>query len=197
MLPENEEIVENQGVADEKSKTIRSEIFETLRIVVISLAIVIPIRFFVAQPFIVRGESMEQTYHDGEYLVVDELSYQFTDPKRGEVIIMRYPNNPREFFIKRVIGLPGETVVISGGRVAIRTASGALESLNETYVDNQELTTPDMERTLGSGEYFMMGDNRSNSLDSRSWGPLPKVDIVGRAFIRMWPISKISVLLGN
>ena len=197
MIPENEEIVENQGVADEKSKTIRSEIFETLRIVVISLAIVIPIRFFVAQPFIVRGESMEQTYHDGEYLVVDELSYQFTDPKRGEVIIMRYPNNPREFFIKRVIGLPGETVVISGGRVAIRTASGALESLNETYVDNQELTTPDMERTLGSGEYFMMGDNRSNSLDSRSWGPLPKVDIVGRAFIRMWPISKISVLLGN
>jgi len=171
------------------------ELREMLRILIISLVIVLPIRFFVAQPFIVRGASMEPTYHDGEYLIVDELSYRFSEPNRGDVIIFRYPHDPRQFYIKRVIGLPGETVTIRNGTVSVKeNGSGESIQLTEGYLRSGASTFPDKVITLKGNEFFVLGDNRSNSSDSRLWGTLPEEYLVGRAFLRLWPPSQLSIL---
>jgi signal peptidase I len=179
---------------EKKGKTIGREFWELLRVLLISLIIVIPIRFFVAQPFIVRGASMQPGFQDGEYLVVDELSYRFSDPSRGDVVILRYPLNPRKFFIKRIVGLPGETVIIEDGEVRIKTELGELFSIEEPYLGEGIRTYPDNIVDLGDVDYFVLGDNRVDSADSRVWGVLKGSNLVGRAFIRLWPISKISFL---
>lgn len=163
----------------------------------IALFIVIPIRWFVAQPFIVHGASMEPTFHNGEYLIVDQLTYQFEDPARGDVIIMRYPNDESTYFIKRVIGLPNETVELQGNVIIIRRPNG-LEpmTLTETYRSSD--ARPEFGTyTLGENEFFVMGDNRNASSDSRVWGSLPRKDVVGRAFLRLFPISRIDALPGS
>lgn len=176
-------------------KTLKEEAREMLRVLVISLIIVLPIRFFVAQPFIVRGASMEPSFEDGEYLVVDELSYRFSPPGRGETIIFRYPFDPRQFFIKRIIALPGETVIIRDGNIRIiRSESNREELLLENYLPKGVETGPDIRVTLKVNEYFVLGDNRSNSSDSRVWGPLRKEYVVGKAFLRLWPPSRLGVL---
>lgn len=156
-------------------KNAKNNTWEFIKVVLISLAIVLPIRTYIAQPFIVSGESMEPNFHDGEYLIIDELTYQFRQPRRGEVIVFRYPLNPREFFIKRIIGLPGETVEIQTGKVVAKAA-------------------PNVTMILSENEYFVMGDNRPNSSDSRFWGALPKNKIMGRALLRLWPIARAEVL---
>lgn len=162
--------------------------WEIVRILLISLAIVVPIRYFIAQPFVVRGASMEPNFMDQEYLVVDEISYYFRAPERGEAIIFRYPRDRKEFFIKRIIGLPGEEVTIQKGRVMIANAAYPEGfTLEEPYLDPVLKTYPDIQRTLGSDEYFMLGDNRNASSDSRVWGALPRKLIVGRAFWSAWP----------
>ena len=170
--------------------------WELIKFIVISLAIVIPVRMFVMQPFIVSGLSMFPTFHDKEYLIVDELSYNFRDPVRGEVVIFKYPKNPSIFYIKRVIGLPNETVKIHGTTVTIineEHPEGFL--IDQPYVENTS-TTPN-ETKLGEGEYFVMGDNRSASSDSRYWGALPRKNIIGRAYIRLLPIAQATVLPGG
>ena len=171
------------------------EVWEFAKIVLISLAIVLPIRFFVAQPFIVRGASMQPTFHDGEYLIVDELSYFFRSPKRGEVIVFRYPQDPSQFFIKRIIGLPGETVIIEDGVVAIQNEDnpGGL-TLKESYLPPLLETMPPMRKTVGADEYFVLGDNRRESSDSRQWGVLDDQFLVGRTFLRLWPFGEVGVV---
>ena len=161
---------------------------EIVRILLISLAIVVPIRYFLVQPFVVRGASMEPNFMDQEYLVVDEISYYMRPPARGEVIVFRYPRDTSEFFIKRIVGLPGEKIAIQRGHVMI-TNGAYPESfiLEEPYLDPALKTYPDIQRTLGSEEYFVLGDNRNESSDSRIWGALPKKLIVGRAFWSAWP----------
>ncbi|MEK7150735.1 MAG: signal peptidase I [Patescibacteria group bacterium] len=177
---------------EENRKTIFTEIKEIFRILIISLLVVIPIRFFVAQPFIVRGPSMEPNFHDGQYLVIDELKYRFTAPQRGEVVVFRYPNDPSQFFIKRIIGLPGETVSLEDGHVRIVSDQGKqVTVLNESYIDSSVLTAPDGTITLKAEEYFVLGDNRPMSSDSRVWGVLPYDKIVGRVLLRLWPPNKI------
>jgi len=167
--------------------------WEFIKVVLISLAIVLPVRTYIAQPFIVSGESMEPNFHDGEYLIVDELSYQFREPIRGEVIIFRYPLNPGEFFIKRIIGLPGETVEIQNSKVTIKTASGET-ALAESYLPSSTKTLPNAIIALQENEYFVMGDNRPKSSDSRFWGTLPKNKIMGRALLRLWPVARAEIL---
>jgi signal peptidase I len=169
---------------------------ELLKFVIIAVLIVIPVRFFVAQPFIVSGASMDPTFDTGQYLIVDELSYHFTAPARGEVIIFRYPKDPSQFFIKRIIGLPGETVRISQGVVQIITQDGKTVPLSEPYVVNKG-NGADLSVTLSPTEYFVMGDNRPESSDSRSWGVLPKQNIIGRAFIRLLPLQTIGIFPGS
>ncbi len=159
------------------------------------VVVVIPIRVFVVSPFIVDGESMHPTFENLDYLIVDELVYDFRAPARGEVIVFRYPSNPSIFYIKRIIGLPGETVSINRGVVTIIRADGSALTLAEPYIVNDDATyTKDV--SLNTGEYFVMGDNRPNSSDSRIWGSLPTKDIIGRVDFRLLPISKSSFFPG-
>ena len=169
--------------------------WEIFKIFIISLAIIIPIRYFLIQPFFVKGASMEPNYEDGEYLVIDELSYRFREPQRGEVIVFRYPANPKEFFIKRIIGLPGETIKFENNKIIIQNTvhpDGFI--LNEsTYLKN---IPPLGEQTfiLKSNEFFVLGDNRGASFDSRRWGPLPRENIVGKVWLRAWPVTRAKVM---
>lgn len=169
---------------------------ELFKFSLIALFIVLPIRLFVAQPFIVSGASMEPTFHTSEYLIVDQLTYHFEKPERGDVVIFKYPKDPSKYFIKRVIGLPGETIQIEGTSVIVRNdASPQGFILSESYIDDMspsELIT----EVLGDDEYFVMGDNRNASSDSRAWGALPEENIVGRAFVRLFPFSEIGVMPG-
>lgn len=170
-------------------------LLEMFRFAVIALLIVLPIRFFIAQPFIVSGASMEDTFHNNEYLIVDQLTYQFEDPERGDVVIFRYPRDPSKFFIKRIIGIPGDTVSIEGDTVSIANDEHpdgfVLDEPYAAHDQNAPLTV-----TLGSGEYFVMGDNRAASSDSRIWGVLEEEKIVGRALLRLFPISEIGIFPG-
>ncbi len=169
---------------------------EIVRFALIAILIVVPIRMFIAQPFIVSGASMETTFHSGEYLIVDQLSYHLHEPKRGEVIIFRYPRDPSKFFIKRVIGLPGDTVTIENGIVTISNEAdidGFV--LDEPYAEPMP-PAPKMTETLGTREYFVMGDNRDESSDSRTWGVLQEERIVGRAWMRLFPPSAVDYLPG-
>lgn len=173
-------------------------IWEFAKVIVIALAIILPIRYFVFQPFIVSGSSMEPNYSNGEYLIIDEISYRFQDPKRGDVIVIRYPKDRKQFFIKRVIGLPGEKITIDNGRVTItneQNPNGV--TIEEEYLPSQGLSFPHNTSIVGgkksvvlkSDEYFMMGDNRLASSDSRDWGQLEEKDIVGKVFVRVLPLS--------
>lgn len=169
-------------------KEFLSFVFETLKIVVLALVIVLPIRYFVFQPFIVKGESMEPNFQDGNYLIIDEMSYRFRSPERGEVVVFRYPYNPTQKYIKRVIGLPGETVQIVNQQVRIFDRSGQETILNEnTYLPANDPTTGNLKITLKSDEFFVLGDNRLASSDSRVWGVLPRNNIIGRVLLRLWP----------
>mgnify|MGYP001589299267 FL=1 len=170
--------------------------WDIVKFVLITLAIVIPIRAFVAQPFIVSGLSMYPTFNNSDYLIVDELSYHLRTPVRGEVIIFEYPLDPAKYFIKRVIGLPGEIVRISGSQISI-SADGKTFRYTESYLSKGVTTNPAVVRTLGPDEYFVLGDNRKDSFDSRYWGVLNIKYIKGRAYLRLFPLTQIGYLPGN
>ena len=180
----------------EKEKFTKQSFWELVRFALIAIAIVIPIRIFIAQPFIVSGSSMIPTFEDGQYLIIDEISYRFNDPQRDDVVVFRYPNNTKKFFIKRIIGLPNETVDIKGNAVTVTNKdhpSGFI--LDQSFIENT--ANNDTHFELKDDEYFVMGDNRSASSDSRYWGAVPKKLLIGKAFLRLFPISKISILPGN
>jgi len=167
-------------------------VLEVVQIVIISAAIIVPVRYFLIQPFYVKGASMEPNFYEHEYLVIDEISYRFREPVRGEVVVFRYPHDPSQFFIKRVIGLPGETIEITGGNIIIYnedSPNGML--IDEEYI-NQDRTDGKERVTLGAEEYYLMGDNRDASLDSRSIGPISIDAIIGRAWIRGLPLSRMG-----
>ena len=165
---------------------------EVIQIVLLSSAIIIPIRYFLIQPFYVKGASMEPNFYDHEYLIIDELSYRFREPVRGEIIVFRYPRDPSQFFIKRVIGLPGETIEVTGGHVTIyNTAHPNGLMLEEEYLGDEQ-TNGKEQVTLGENEYFVFGDNRDASLDSRSFGPVTRKDFIGRVWVRGLPFSRIG-----
>lgn len=172
---------------------------EIIKFTFITLIIVIPFRIFIAQPFVVSGASMDPTFEDGEYLVVDQLSRRIESPQRESVIIFKYPKDTTKFFIKRVIGLPGETVEISDGKVKIinqEHPDGLI--LDEPYVAAENQKTDELtEEKLGPNEYFVMGDNRLGSLDSRAWGPVPESFIIGRPLVRLLPIGRMDLLPGD
>ncbi|MFA6525853.1 MAG: signal peptidase I [Candidatus Buchananbacteria bacterium] len=170
-----------------------SEFFwEMVRVAIISLAIILPVRYFLIQPFYVKGASMEPNFYDHEYLIIDEISYRFNEPQRGDIVVFKYPKDPKQYFIKRVVGKPGEKVKIQDNSVYINGTR-----LNETYLpENIETVLPLRgygEVTLGSDEYFLLGDNRGQSLDSRIFGPVKREFIVGRTWIRGWPFNRVTV----
>jgi len=162
-------------------------IWEVTKVVVIALLIVVPIRYFVFQPFIVRGQSMEPSFSHGDYLIIEQVSYRFRAPERGEVIVFRYPNDPSHRYIKRVIGLPGETIEVKEGEVIIYS-NNEMNVLEETeYLFSPAFTSGEIRIKLSEGEYFVLGDNRMASADSRRWGAISERDIIGRTLIRAWP----------
>ncbi len=164
--------------------------WETLKIVFFALLIVIPIRFYLFQPFIVRGASMEPSFHEADYLIVDQLSYRFREPERGEVIVFHYPQDPQKRHIKRIIGLPGEEVVIEEEKIFI-IDDGEMIVLEEEYLPLPR-TSGEERIFLEEDHYFVMGDNRSASFDSRNWGSLPKKNIIGKVFFQISPFSVFS-----
>jgi len=173
-----------------------SSFWELVKFIIIALIIVIPIRMFIAQPFLVSGESMDPTFANKQYLMVDELSYKLGNINRGDVVIFRYPKDPKRFFIKRIIGLPNEEIDINNGIIKIKNAENPDGfNLEEPYI-NEEFNTTGTYKT-NDKEYFVMGDNRNRSSDSRFWGIVPKKNLVGRAYLRLLPLSKMSYLPGE
>ncbi len=169
-------------------------VFELIQVAAISLAIIIPVRYFLIQPFYVKGASMEPNFFDHEYLIIDEVSYRFRTPERGDIVVFRYPNDPSQFFIKRVIGLPGETVEIANGKVKVFNDSNPNGfTLPEKEYLEQIITATTRNVTLKSNEYFVLGDNRTASLDSRYFGPVVRDAIVGRVWLRGWPLDRWKV----
>jgi signal peptidase I len=140
---------------------------------------------FLGRPFLVQGASMEPNFQNGNYLIVDVLSYKIGDPVRGDVIVFHYPGNRALYFIKRIIALPGDKITFDNGKMYINGKES-----DEKYIPSDSLSdtfTTKMEFTLTDNQYFVMGDNRAESFDSRSWGPLSKDDIVGIVRARLWP----------
>lgn len=174
------------------------ELWETIKFIIIAALIVVPIRMFIFQPFIVSGESMYPTFNNGDYLIVDEISYRFHEPKRGDVIVFRYPENPKRFFIKRVIGLPGETVVFKNRSVYIQNEEQPDGiKLSEPYLSQITIPGEETRVTVLPGHYFVMGDNRGFSSDSRAWGQLPKENIIGYAGLRLLPLTALDYKPGS
>lgn len=200
-LPDNQET--NNTTPESSAEAVATPqkeehpVVEIIRFSIIALLIVIPVRMFVAQPFIVSGASMDTTFHTGEYLIVDQVTYHFETPERGDVVVFRYPKEPSKYYIKRIIGLPGDTITIDGSEVTIineEYPTGLI--LNEPYIKSMERGSP-QEDTLGEREYFVMGDNRDESSDSRSWGFVQEEQIIGRAFLRLFPPTRFDVLPGD
>ncbi len=193
-LPKSPETPDLSGDSDQGGSSYGHEImafiWETIKLVVISLAIIVPVRYFLVQPFFVKGASMENTFHDGNYILIDEISYRIHDPARGDIIVFRFPQDQTQFFIKRVIGMPGETVDIKDNTVTIynREHPEGLV-LKEPYLSPEQVTLGTMRITLAPDEYWVMGDNRLRSSDSRAWGTLNRSLITGHVFFRAWPLT--------
>lgn len=166
-------------------------LLELVQVVLISAAIVIPLRTFLVQPFYVKGQSMEPNFYDHEYLFIDKLTYRRDNPKRGDIVVTRYPRDPSEFFIKRVVGLPGETVEVANGKVRIynKEHENGFVLDEHPYLD-QDYTPLTDTKTLKDDEYYLMGDNRAASLDSRIFGPVKRSFLVGKVWVRAYPFDR-------
>ena len=182
---------------DSVLKTIGEFLVEIVKVVIISLAIIIPVRYFLIQPFYVKGASMEPSFHDHEYLIIDEISYRLNQPQRGDIIIFRYPKDPSQYFIKRIIGLSGETVKITNDKVYIKNNEHAdfVELDESEYLAGGVVTSNygRSEYVLEADQYFVMGDNREQSLDSRRFGTVAKRLVIGKAWVRGWPFDKVTI----
>lgn len=167
---------------------IKTNMLSFIQSILITVLLAFLLRFFLIQPFIVEGSSMEPNFHDQQYIIIDKLSYRLRDPKRGEVIVFHPPNDPSQNYIKRIIGLPGETVRIDNGDVYVNEVK-----LDESYLGDQNHNTEQLRFRepviLEADEYFVMGDNRNHSSDSREWGELTKQNIEGRTWFIALPFA--------
>lgn len=168
---------------------------DILEVIVFAVAIFLFIYLLILQPHKIKGASMHPNFPDGEYLLTDKVSYRFGEPKRGDVIVFKAPTGNGDEFIKRIIGLPGEKVSVKNGKVYINE-----NALEEKYLDASVLTSAgyflqeDQSATVPEGEYFVLGDNRPHSSDSRAWGFIAKKKITGRAWLIYWPLKSAGVV---
>jgi signal peptidase I len=188
----------------QKVHTWQSEVLDQIKGLIIYIVIYFVIKIYIAQPFLVKGRSMEQTFSDGDYLIVDQLSYNFTTPKRFDVVVFHTEFIPgggeREYYIKRVIGIPGDRVVIKDGKVILyENGSNTPTTLDEEYlIDGLKTLAPEsIDIVLKQNQYFVLGDNRGNSSDSRYWGELDESYIIGKPLIRLFPFNTINVFFNN
>ena len=191
------EDLNNIPVQENPARDFMYFVLDLLKTGVIVFILAFALRYFAVQPFIVDGESMESSFVNNEYLLAEKMSYIFSQPKRGDVVVFRYPNNPSVSYIKRIIGLPGETVKIVDKKVMVENIEypeGKI--LNEQYLDQSTITVTNESNfsvTLGTDEYFVLGDNREHSSDSREWGKLPRKNIIGRAWLTVIPLDRFGV----
>lgn len=178
-------------------KSVVNFFFDFLETIVVALSIFVVIYLFILQPHEIKGSSMEPNFHNNEYILTDKISYRFKDPQRGNIIVFKAPKNPDIDYIKRIIGLPGESVKIEKGDVYVND-----QKLKEQYIHDKSLLFPGsfmqegVSVTVPPGEYFVMGDNRPHSSDSREFGPIPKNSIIGKAFVRYWPLNEVGIISG-
>ncbi len=194
----------------QKKSSWKSVFKEIFIFAIIAFGIVYPFRKYVAEPYIVSGASMDPTFATGDYLIVDKLSYETGKPQRNSVVVFRYPGNPAigrtdatpaKNFIKRIIGLPGETVTMKDNAVTIKNTDNPKGfALDQSYVvhpcPKNTSCVSSFEIKLGADEYFVMGDNRAESYDSRSWGPVPKANIIGTPVLQLFPLNKVGFIPG-
>ncbi len=206
-----EEMKKGEAEPEEEYLGIGGLFKEMVRVFLLAVVIIIPVRVFLFQPFFVQGSSMEPNFQDGQYLVISEFGYKqttvglgdtsffqvkpFKEIKRQDVMVFRFPKNTEEFFIKRVIGLPGEAVEIRRGKVIIyNTEHPEGFVLDESAYLSSSVLTQDMPRMeIGQEQYFAMGDNRMFSYDSRAFGPIDESKVIGRVLLRAWPVSHFSI----
>lgn len=182
---------------DEKNLFLRIGDFlgDLVETVVVALAIFVLVYFFLVQPHQVTGNSMLPNFENGEYLLTEKVSYRFSSPKRGDVVVFKAPRDQKKDFIKRVIGLPGEQIKIAGGEVFVNE-----QRISEPYLTPDTVTLPrsfvgeNEEILVPLDEYFVLGDNRDHSSDSREWGTVPKNLIIGKAWFVYWPITRLSFI---
>lgn len=174
----------------------REDLLDFIKTTVIALVTVFLVRYFLIQPFYVKGSSMEPNFYEKDYLIIDEISYRFSQPQRGDIVVFKLKNNEyNEYLIKRIIGLPGETVIIRDGKVTIKNAEhpeGFV--LYESYLPKGTETLGDVIETVPDGNYFVLGDNRGVSYDSRYFGSIERSVIVGKTLLRGWPINKFGII---
>lgn len=176
-------------------KKLGSFVFELLQIVIFAITIFLFVYLLILQPHKIKGASMEPNFHDGEYLITDKISYRLGEPSRGDVVVFKAPPTYKDEFIKRIIGLPGEEVKVEAGRIYI---NGKL--LEEQYLPQDVFIAPGRYTaegqaiTVPEGAYFMLGDNRNHSLDSRNIGPIERQYITGRAWFVYWPVNEAGTI---
>lgn len=185
---------DSQDVVTIKEKNILAKVgeyfIETIKVIILAGITISVVRYFLFKPFYVKGQSMEPNYYEKDYLIIDELSYRFREPQRGEVVVFRAPSG-NDYYLKRILGLPGERIKVEEGKVVVYNddyPQGVV--VEELYLE--EDTQGSVLLTLGDKQYFVMGDNRDSSYDSRRFGPIDKEDIVGRTFLRGWPFTRIT-----
>ncbi len=202
------EVINNQEV---EYYGVGTFIWEVAKVFFWALVIIIPIRVFLLQPFYVQGASMEPNFTDGDYLIINEFGLKktevgvkdhvffkvepFFDLKRGEIVVFHYPRNPSQIFIKRVIALGGEKIKLENGQIWIFNDEypGGVLLDESVYLDPDVFTKGSVEIKLAEDEYFVMGDNREFSHDSRAWGPVNKSEVIGKVLLRAWPFDNVSV----
>jgi len=168
---------------------------ELVKVAVLAAVVIVFIRHFLFKPFYVRGASMEPNFYNKEYLIIDELSYRLRDPQRGEVVVFEYSGTPKDYFLKRIVGLPGERVKVSDGQVIVYNKEYPEGlALKEIYLTDSLATAGERIISLKQDEYFVLGDNRPNSFDSRRFGAVVKDQFVGRAIFRGWPFNRIEII---
>jgi signal peptidase I len=186
---------QNQNPGSQTLRSVGAFIWDLIKILIIALVIIVPFRMFVAEPFVVSGSSMVPNFHNNDYLIVNKLPYDTGAPQRGDVVVLLYPKDTTQYFIKRIIGLPGESISFTpNGQVEIynqQHPNGWV--LNEPYLPQGTETYGSLQKIqLGSDEYYVLGDNRTASSDSRVWGILPKNDIVGKVWLRIFPFGNFG-----
>ena len=194
MSEKSSEAAENKKKADnDEEVSVSKEIWGWIKIVVIALVAAYLINNYVIINANIPSASMESTVMTGDRLIGFRLAYKFEEPSRGDIIIFKYPKDESETFIKRIIGLPGETVIVSeDGTVSIKLTTGTVIELDESYINEPMKVDETTEYVVGEDEYFVMGDNRNWSSDSRVWGCVPAENILAKAVFRYWPFNSIG-----
>lgn len=194
---DNLEVDEEKTVVSQKEKKVLSSVgiffLELIKVAILAAVTIGLVRYFLFKPFYVKGQSMEPNFYEKDYLIIDEISYRFREPQRGEVVVFKAPVTNGDYYLKRIIGLPGERIKIDGGKVVVYNDENPQGMVvEENYLDGKETVGLLSPLTLGTDQYFVLGDNRGASYDSRRFGPVGKEDIVGRVWLRGWPLPRVS-----